>query len=85
MCNLTDENLNRTIDSILSCIKKAVSDSPHKQQDKQNQKDQSETAARIISPPRTVGPGGQRANEQDEHNDEYYGSNDFPPFLFKGI
>ena len=57
------------------CLK-ATSDSPHQQQDDQNQKDQSDSAAGIGSPGLTVAPGGQDADEHEDQNDDQDESHD---------
>ena len=53
---------------------------PKEQQDDQNQKDQPESAAGIVSPVPAVGPGGKNANQHEDQDDKQYGSHDFSPF-----
>jgi hypothetical protein len=42
----------------------------HEQQDEQNQKDQAQSAARVITPTCAVGPGGECSNYKQKHDDQ---------------
>jgi hypothetical protein len=47
---------------------RAALDSPHQQQDNENEHHEAQTAAWVISPPSAVRPGWQRAQEQQNQN-----------------
>ena len=65
---------------------KLSSDSPHQQQNDQNQKDQSNSTTGIVSPVLTVRPGGQCANEDEHQNNDQYRTHVFSPFpLFESL
>ena len=71
--------LLRRIHSDFLCAK-ISSDLPKEQQNDQNQKDQSESAAGIVSPALAVRPGGQCADKYEDQNDDQYCEHVFPPF-----
>lgn len=69
----------RQIHSDFQCSK-ISSDPPKEQQYEQDQKDQSESAAGIVSPVPAVRPGGKNANQHKDQDDKQYGSHNFSPF-----
>src|SRR4030042_2486976 len=69
----------RVLHSDFPCYK-ISSDPPKEQQDDQNQKDQSESAAGIVSPAPAVRPGGENANQHEDQDDNQYSSHYISPF-----
>jgi hypothetical protein len=71
----------RRMHSDFSCPQ-VSSELPKEQQDDQNQKDQSDSSAGIVSPALAVRPGGQCADKHKDQNDEKYCTHVIPPFLY---
>ncbi len=54
---------------------------PKQQQDEQDQKDQSESAAGVVSPTLTVWPCRKCSDQHEDQDDKQYGTHDCSPFL----
>jgi hypothetical protein len=75
------QTIQNACKSLLFLCLDTASDPPQQQQNKYDQKDQSDSAAGIRSPTFTVAPGGQGADEQNGQNDYQDNSHDIPPLI----